>query len=404
MNKPVILVSYLDEKFIDEIICLLELDFTVIRELFDENDSEISMRERQRRLDNVDIIICEWCGLNAVWYSKCKLSNQKLFIRLHRYELFTDYFYKVNWKNVCNLIFISNHMKKMSNMTFLQRKILCKDNFDHTYYISENPHLFNDKRYLNCTKEWAWQHWLKYGKEISHRKPIVKTTCDINESICDEFSHFNGGIVIHNYIKSSMFTSLPKTKDSEFHVGMMGILPKLKRPDIAVDILYALVQKDKRYKLFILSKKYTEWIGTSERQEEIQYYENLQNKIQHLGLEMNVIYDNYSNSPHIWFQNISYILSVSDIEGSHQAIAEGMASNTIPFIFGKALKTCKLDDLYPKQICFYDSLYEVVDKIIYYTYDKVDRLRNAQFCNQFAQNYAIKNIYHQYKDLIHETF
>jgi glycosyltransferase involved in cell wall biosynthesis len=34
-----------------------------------------------------DVIICEWCGGNALWYAKHKKSRQRLIVRLHRFEL-----------------------------------------------------------------------------------------------------------------------------------------------------------------------------------------------------------------------------------------------------------------------------------------------------------------------------
>ena len=39
-----------------------------------------------------DVIICEWCGPNAVWYSewlkKHGRPDQRLVVRLHRFELY----------------------------------------------------------------------------------------------------------------------------------------------------------------------------------------------------------------------------------------------------------------------------------------------------------------------------
>lgn len=34
-----------------------------------------------------DVVICEWCAGNAVWYSKHKRRDQRLIVRLHRFEL-----------------------------------------------------------------------------------------------------------------------------------------------------------------------------------------------------------------------------------------------------------------------------------------------------------------------------
>ena len=38
-----------------------------------------------------DVVICEWCGPNAVWYSKHKRRGSRLLVRLHRFELASPY-------------------------------------------------------------------------------------------------------------------------------------------------------------------------------------------------------------------------------------------------------------------------------------------------------------------------
>ena len=38
-------------------------------------------------VDWADVIVCEWCGSNAVWYSQHKRPGQRLIVRLHRVEL-----------------------------------------------------------------------------------------------------------------------------------------------------------------------------------------------------------------------------------------------------------------------------------------------------------------------------
>ena len=45
--------------------------------------------EQSRELNDwADVVICEWCGPNAVWYSRHKRKGQLLFVRLHRFELY----------------------------------------------------------------------------------------------------------------------------------------------------------------------------------------------------------------------------------------------------------------------------------------------------------------------------
>jgi hypothetical protein len=37
-------------------------------------------------VDRADVVICEWCGPNAVWYSRNKRRGSRLLVRLHRFE------------------------------------------------------------------------------------------------------------------------------------------------------------------------------------------------------------------------------------------------------------------------------------------------------------------------------
>jgi glycosyltransferase involved in cell wall biosynthesis len=41
----------------------------------------------QAMVEWADVVICEWCGPNAVWYSQHKRPGQQLIVRLHRFEL-----------------------------------------------------------------------------------------------------------------------------------------------------------------------------------------------------------------------------------------------------------------------------------------------------------------------------
>ena len=50
------------------------------------------------------------------------------------------------------------------------------------------------------------------------------------------------------------------------------------------------------------------------------------------SLNGHVYFDEWGTDVPQWFEKINYILSVSDYEGSHQAVAEGAASGAVPTI------------------------------------------------------------------------
>lgn len=54
-----------------------------------------------------DVIIAEWCGPVAVWYSRHKRAGQRLVVRLHRFELDTGYPAQVNIDAVDQVVCVS---------------------------------------------------------------------------------------------------------------------------------------------------------------------------------------------------------------------------------------------------------------------------------------------------------
>jgi glycosyltransferase involved in cell wall biosynthesis len=60
-----------------------------------------------------DVVICEWCGPNAVWYSKHKRRGTRLLVRLHRFELNSPYPAQVKISAVDQVICVSNHYARL---------------------------------------------------------------------------------------------------------------------------------------------------------------------------------------------------------------------------------------------------------------------------------------------------
>ena len=60
-----------------------------------------------------DVVICEWCGPNAVWYSKHKRRGTRLLVRLHRFELASPYPAQLKISAVDQVICVSNHYARL---------------------------------------------------------------------------------------------------------------------------------------------------------------------------------------------------------------------------------------------------------------------------------------------------
>jgi glycosyltransferase involved in cell wall biosynthesis len=60
-----------------------------------------------------DVVVCEWCGPNAVWYSRHKRRGSRLLIRLHRFELQSPYPGQVKIGAVNQVICVSKHYARL---------------------------------------------------------------------------------------------------------------------------------------------------------------------------------------------------------------------------------------------------------------------------------------------------
>jgi len=56
-----------------------------------------------------DVVVCEWCGPNAVWYSRHKRRGARLLVRLHRFELTSPYPGQLKIGAVNQVICVSKH-------------------------------------------------------------------------------------------------------------------------------------------------------------------------------------------------------------------------------------------------------------------------------------------------------
>ena len=383
-----ILVDYHNHfYFVDEIVDKFKNDFNVTICKWEPNGEE----NRFQLLKMVDLIFCEWGAENAVWYSKNKSEFQKLYVRIHRWEIFTVHFFKIDWNNVEKVIFITPEMERVACLRLSTYHLLNIDNFDREYYVKNNKAFFTE----DVAYDDAWKHFQniqqRSGKVPNFRLLIEKNYKDPFDSK-----------MIYNYVKSSMFEKTDKLPGSEFNIGLMGLVPMIKRLDIAVDILKIMVAKDSRFKLFVLGKSIDDLPWLKKNTEETDFFNMVNKKIKDYNLSEHVIFEKYTDNPEIWMQKIGYLLSVSDIEGSHQAVAESMASGTIPFIYGGALKNYKLDDIYPKFLCYYEDSFEpLCEKLLHYSFNRDERELVSETCKKYASDeFHLDNIYNQYNDII----
>ena len=169
---------------------------------------------------------------------------------------------------------------------------------------------------------------------------------------------------------------LPKLAESEHTLGFVGIVPWRKRFDKALELFDKLWRKDRRYKLRVKGKLPEDfpWMKSNPSfREELAQYDALYAKIEQAPWRQNVFFDGHGNDMPEWYQKIGYLISTSDFEGSHQAVAEGMASGATPLM----LPWAGADTVYPAEFVFNN-----VDEMANYVLGQSPNKRNSQYARE----------------------
>ncbi|MDD2369646.1 MAG: glycosyltransferase, partial [Sulfuricurvum sp.] len=145
--KPRLVIAGHDLKFIKSIIPLLQ-EFYQIRldewSWHDRHDDKWS----KKCIDWCDIIFCEWLLGNTIWYANHKKNHQKLFVRMHRFELTTVWPSRLDHTKVNQFIAVSVYFaEKLIEYANVPRgKVKVVPNFlnEKLYKKSQSPEkLFN---------------------------------------------------------------------------------------------------------------------------------------------------------------------------------------------------------------------------------------------------------------------
>ncbi len=79
------------------------------------SDHDVAASERM--VAWADVVICEWCTANAVWYSRNKRAGQRLIIRLHRFELDAGFWRDVAIDAVDAVVCVSPYYADLTRAT-----------------------------------------------------------------------------------------------------------------------------------------------------------------------------------------------------------------------------------------------------------------------------------------------
>lgn len=270
-KKPTICFAGHDFKFIDAYISYLKsLGNHIIRDNW-EWGKAVNLERTKYSYEKADIIFCEWGLANAVWYSKNNIKNKPIYIRVHLQEI--------------------NERAK------------------------------------------------KFGKMIDFSQ--IKKIIFVSERVRDEYINLfhipkEKTVIISNFVLDDEY-SLSKNKKEHkcVNLGMVGIIPQRKRFDRAVQLLLNLLEKGIDAKLHIKGHRpeNLDFMKGPSRIKELDYYNEIYQLIKDKQIEDRVIFSGWGNDVALWYQNIDFILSPSDFESFHYALADGILAGCIPVIW-----------------------------------------------------------------------
>jgi glycosyltransferase involved in cell wall biosynthesis len=213
-----------------------------------------------------DVVLCEWCLGNAVWYSRHKRPGQRLLVRFHRMELDTSYPAEVDLEQVDAMVFVAQHVMERA----------CE----------------------------------RFGWDVEDPKLRL----------------LPNGVALRLLHRD-------KVPEARSALGMIGYVPRLKRLDLALDILESLRLQDDRYRLLVKGREPWEYEWMSGRSEECAFYETLWQRLDGSpSLREAVSFEPFGNDVPAFLQRTGWILSTSEVEGHSVATAEGMASGSVPVV------------------------------------------------------------------------
>lgn len=266
-HRTKVLLAAHDLKFAGELVDMLQADPDVeLRidqwETLHEHDESAS----QQLLDWADVVVCEWAGPNAVWFSQRVRPDQRLVVRLHMFELRGGWLKDIDTSRVDVLVVVSEM------------------NRGH-----------------------------------------VLDALDIDPSRVR---------VIPNAV-SFADLARPGREGRRFRLGMVGIVPLLKRPDRALDLLGRLRAEDDRFTLHIRGRMPWEYPHVWRKPLEREGYLDLFARLGAGPLRDAVAFEPFGADMGTWYTKVGWMLSPSATESFHLAPVEGMVSGAVPVVWDR---------------------------------------------------------------------
>ena len=160
------------DQFIDPIIEGLSGNYTT-RKFIIRNQQDI-----YNAIDWADIIWLEWCNQTAIIGTNYEgIKSKKVIIRLHSYEIFTDFPKQINWPIVDRLILVAPHIREILKIFIPDIEKKVKTVIIYNGIDLDSTHWKKMQPGYNI----AWVGFINYKKNPQMALQILKKLADIDK-------------------------------------------------------------------------------------------------------------------------------------------------------------------------------------------------------------------------------
>ncbi len=140
-------------------------------------------------------------------------------------------------------------------------------------------------------------------------------------------------VTVPNFVNVDVMAR-PKREAARRTAAIVGIIPRLKRLDRALDLIGAVRAKDPAFRLVVKGHLPADLPWLAARPDELPYFDQQLGRIESDPvLAAGVTLDPFEPRLSAFYQDIGYVLSPSDLESFHYSVAEGAASGAIPIVW-----------------------------------------------------------------------
>jgi FkbM family methyltransferase len=265
------LVTGHDMKFIDSFVSRAKANgYLIHRDVWEWGRSRNETASSALQ-DRSSTVFCEWGLANAVWASRTLPKGKRLLIRIHAQE-------------------VRERARRFG-------KEIDPARVDAFIFVSDTIR-------QKALELWGW--------------PEEKT------------------FVVPNYVLDGEYTPEGRLPHEGLVLGMVGIVPTLKRFDRALDLLSTLVGRGVDVTLEVKGHRpeTLEFMQAPGRRDELDFYYAQYERIeQDPRLRGRVKFTPWGNDVARWYKGVDVVLSSSETESFHYALADGVLSGCFPVIW-----------------------------------------------------------------------